>query len=100
MLLQEYLIWHNTQKPHDLGFYWDKILGRLEAHQISLQATQDWDRAFSWESMGIPRGMDKWLADGVNFFLQLKTQQLSHKMCQNHDQGVSALLEAVEIMGQ
>lgn len=53
LLLQEYLLWYKTQKPHDLGFYWDQILDRLEAHQISVQATRDWDRAFSWESMGI-----------------------------------------------
>lgn len=68
LILKEYLLWHKTQRP-DLEFYLDKILERLEAHQISLQGIRDWGKKSGWESRGVPRDMGKQLADGVKIFL-------------------------------
>ena len=68
LLLKEYLLWHKTQRP-DLEFYWDKILERLEAQQISLQGIRDWGKKSGWESRAVPRDMGKQLADGVKIFL-------------------------------
>lgn len=93
-----YVLWHKTQRP-DLEFYWDKILERLEAQQISLQGIRDWGKTSGRESMRVPQYMDKRLVDGVKIFLQLKTQQLSLEIYQSHDQGVSALLQAAGMMG-